>query len=262
MTENITSLQNPRIKQLVKLRDRKTRDKTGYTLIDGLRELMLAVSSKQEIKEIFICSPLLDEKSYRIIKKQKVSVFEVPKKVFDKISYGDRQEGLLAVCQPKQSSITNLTLPKNPLCVVIEHLEKPGNLGAILRTCDGAGVDAVFACESLTDLYNPNVIRASLGTVFSVNTVVCTNEEAYGYFQDHNITSCATAPQAVTLYSQAPFKKGIAIILGSEHKGLSEFWKAKADLSVGIPMRGKIDSLNVSTTSAVLLYEALRQRSL
>ena len=260
----ITSFQNPRLKEVQRLRESKARHSTGLTIVEGLREISLARKSKIQFKELFLCPDILkDSKIQALVKElesEGIVIWDVTKKIFQKISFGDRMEGLLAIIQPKIFPLEDLQLKKNPLVVVVEGLEKPGNLGAILRTCEAAGVDGLLVCDGQTDIYNPNVIRASLGTVFGVRVVQSTQKDALKFLKDSNIQICAATPQAATSYFQMNFKVPVAIVLGSEEKGLSDFWLNHADRKVKIPMRGKADSLNVSATAAIVVYEALRQR--
>ena len=195
----ITSLTNARIKNIVALRARKNREKTGLTIVEGIREVTRAIKAGVVIEEFYFCSDLLNDfknddsnipkktnASDAMIKKlsSKVSIYETTKSVFSKIAYGDRLEGVLAVCKPQALSLENIPSKADSLFVIVESVEKPGNLGAILRTCDGAGVDGVLICDGKTDIYNPNVIRSSLGTVFSINIGISSNEEAHWHIFD------------------------------------------------------------------------------
>ncbi len=269
MKTTITSLQNPHLKKVIQLREHKTRRETGLTIVEGLREVSRLKEAQEtgvEFKELFVCREFLKdhgkEDFVKTIKAQGVSIFEVTKEVYAKISFGDRREGLLAVCHPKILTLRDVPVKKVPLIMVVEALEKPGNLGAILRTCDGAGVDGLLVCDGQTDIYNPNVIRASLGTVFSVPVVQSTQAEILKFLSDRKIEICAATPEATKTYFETNFKVPTAIVLGSEEKGLSDFWLEAADRQIKIPMHGKADSLNVSTTAGILIYEALRQRTI
>ena len=186
---------------------------------------------------------------------------EVSAKVLEKLAYGERHEGIIAVIKTPLLSLKDLKLSKEPLVVVLESLEKPGNLGAVLRTCDGVGVEAVLVCDPKTDVYNPNVIRSSTGTIFSIPVVCGSSSEISSFLKSKKIKICASTPAATKSYTQADFKGAWALVLGSESEGLSDFWLKLADLTVKIPMNGLADSLNVSISAAVILYEALRQRS-
>lgn len=260
----MTSLSNPRIKDVLRLRERKARNESGLTIIEGVREVACALEAKVNLQELYLCSDFLHkgEKTALMKKAAKdTAIFEVTKKIFEKISYGERQEGVLAVGRPKAAALNNLKLKADPFFVVMETVEKPGNLGAVLRTCDGAGVDGVIIGDAATDIYNPNVIRSSLGTVFSVPVAVGSNPEVLTFLQRNKIKICCAAPQAKQTYTQANLQGAVALVLGSEQKGLSDFWFKNSLLQVKIPMQGKADSLNVSTTAAILIYEVLRQRS-
>lgn len=272
----ITSLTNPKVKDIVTLRTRRQREKTGLTVVEGVREIDCALKAGVTFKEFYFCADLLNElkaagngvpknknTADALLKKlsSKVSVYETSKAVFSKMSYGDRAEGVLAVCEPRLQSLEDLPSKDDPLFVVVESVEKPGNLGAILRTCDGVGVDGVIICDGKTDIYNPNVIRASLGAIFTVNVVVSSSEEALKYLRSKKVTICSTLPEAKTIYTNEQLTDSLAVVVGSEKNGLTEFWVQHADLKVRIPMKGLADSLNVSASTAVLLYEIIRQRS-
>ena len=235
-----------------------------------------AVEAEVAFKELYVCRELLKIQSQgessaghnahlsdKIIEKLlslNVPVFETTEAVFAKISYGEREEGLLAVGALRQRSFRDFPSAACPFFVVIERVEKPGNLGAILRTCDGAGVDGVIVCDGKTDIYNPNVIRASLGTVFSNTVVTGTNQEAIDFLKSRNIKICAALPQAKTIYTEENLNRAVAVIVGSEQDGLTKFWTERADVKVRIPMKGRADSLNVAASTAVLVYEVIRQR--
>ncbi len=260
----ITSVQNNLIKQVVGLRDVKERRASGLSLIDGVREIERALSSAVLIKQVLYCRKMFsthhEEDALVQVMKAKIETIEVDERVFAKIAFGERGEGLLAVIQTPQLDLAQLKLSKNPLVVVLESVEKPGNLGAILRSCDGAGVDAVLVCDPKTDIYNPNVIRASTGIVFTLPVVADSTTHIIQFLKQHGITSFAATPHAQCNFTQANFKQPTALVLGSEDKGLSEAWISQANQQIVIPMLGKADSLNVSVTCALLVYEALRQR--
>ena len=264
--KKITSLTNSGIKRVVQLRDRKTRLTTGLTIVEGVREITQAQEAGVVFKELYMCQELLVSTKISDIaatsgRNSKVPVYEISKAIFSKIAYGDRAEGVLAVCAPATISFKDLSKKRQPLYVIVEGVEKPGNLGAILRTCDAAGVDGVIVCDGKTDIYNPNVIRASLGVVFSVKVIVSSNNEAIKFLRSQNVMVCATWPKAKMLYTKIKFNNALAIVVGSEQNGLSKFWNQHADYKVKIPMNGRADSLNVSATTAILLYEIIRQRS-
>jgi len=263
--DKIISLTNPRVKELVRLRTAGHRKSSGVTIVDGAREVLRALGGGVKFLEFYVCPELVgngeEEKQVKAkLSAANVLVLEVTRSVFTKIAYGDRQEGVLGVCETPRRSLTDFRVDANALVVVIEQVEKPGNLGAILRTCDGAGVNGVLVCDSKTDLYNPNVIRASVGTVFTVDTVQCSNDEALRFLKSKGIKIYVASPRAQTVYTRVDLTAAAAIVLGSEQEGLSDFWDKNADARVKIPMRGAADSLNVSTSAAILIYEALRQR--
>ncbi|MFH1655042.1 MAG: RNA methyltransferase [Candidatus Omnitrophota bacterium] len=259
----ISSPQNQKIKNVVKLRERKFRDKTGMTIVEGFREIARAKESGINFEEFYYCLELTTNKKFiEECLKQSSVAFRVPKKVFAKIAFGSRAEGVLAVLKQPKFEFKDLVLKGNPLLFVIEKVEKPGNLGAILRTCDTAGASGLIISDAATDIYNPNVVRASIGTVFSVKTIQATNKNALEFLRKNNIKICVTTPEANINYTEADFKNPVAIVLGSEDKGVSSFWLANAETKVKIPMKGKADSLNVSTSAAVVIFEAIRQRNL
>lgn len=264
----ITSFSNSKIKELVKLRDRRERMKTGVTIIDGIRELKAALEAGVMIKEAFVCPTLyqsqgqgdVEQEILKNFAAQNIAVFEVTKDIFAKICFGDRVEGILAVGCPQVRKIADLKVSKNPLLMVVEHVEKPGNLGAILRTADAAGIEALFVSDAATDVFNPNVIRASLGTVFSVAVIPETLENILSFLKRHKIKIVAATPAGQQVFTTVDLRCGVAIAVGSEKDGLSDFWLNAADEKISIPMKGKADSLNTSVAAALIAYEVLRQR--
>jgi len=257
--EKITSFQNPFVKKVQALREARERRESGLTIIDGAREITRALKAKIVLEKIFYVHgqhvDLLKQ-----ISAQKVDLVEVNDKVMDKLAYGERHEGILAIAKTPVMTLKDLRLTAHPLVVVLESLEKPGNLGAILRTCDGVGVEAVLVCDPKTDVYNPNVIRSSTGVIFSIPIVCTSQQEIFSFLKSKKIKICASSPAAQKLYTQADFRGAWGIVMGSEDKGLSDAWLALADLTIKIPMNGIADSLNVSISTAIILYEALRQR--
>jgi TrmH family RNA methyltransferase len=260
----ITSPANPRIKSVARLRGRRERDRQGLTLIDGARETMRALQGGAVLREVFVepdlcagpeCSALLER-----LREESVPVWEVGRQAFERIAYGDRLDGVVAVAETPLRTLDELVLPPEPLIGVIEGVEKPGNLGAVLRSADGAGVDAVIVAESATDLFNPNIIRASLGTVFAVPVSVASSGEVLEWLGRRGIAIIAARVDGSTDYTQADYSGALAIALGSEARGLSDPWGELARASVRVPMLGVADSLNVSVTAAILFYEAHRQR--
>lgn len=258
----ITSLQNPLVKKLISLRDAKTRRENLLAVIDGCREVLRAKEAGVAIESIIYCPALLPHAdAINALSDRHTQYIEVNAKVFEKIAYGERLDGVIAVAKIKPLRLKDLKLSTDPLVVVVDGLEKPGNLGAILRTCDGAGVDALLIADTKTDIYNPNVIRASIATVFTVPVVAAPKEDIAAFLSDKGIALVGAFVQAKDSYTKINLKKAAAIILGQEDKGLSEFWQKQCQHKVRIPMKGKADSLNVSVSAAVIIYEALRQRS-
>jgi TrmH family RNA methyltransferase len=260
--EKITSLQNPHIKNIVKLSKARGRKEQGVFVLEGARELSLALAAGYETRSVFVCQELFAKSDYPDVLSSigEQLKIEVSEQVFDKIAYREGSDGLLALMKPKSHSLADLRLPKEPFIIVLEAVEKPGNLGAILRTADAARADAVVVCDPLTDVYNPNAIRSSVGCVFTVPLAVCSSEEALNWLKANHIQSFAAELQAAEWYHEADFRKASAIVMGTEADGLTPFWLQNADKHIKIPMRGKIDSLNVSVSTAVITFEAMRQR--
>lgn len=260
----ITSRQNPRIKQAAALRNRKQRDATGRTLIDGPRETLRAIAADVTIEQAFICPRFChnEEATEAIAQLQakEAELFEVTPEVFDRLAYGDRQDGIVCVAVTQLRTLAELKLPERPLIAVIEGVEKPGNLGAILRTADGAGVDAIVVCDPVIDLFSPNVIRASVGTIFKPNVVVAGVEETQAWLEELGVAIYAAKPDAGLDCYAAKMSSGTAIVLGNEASGLTTAWDVEGVIAVNLPMHGIADSLNVSATAAILFYEARRQR--
>lgn len=262
----LTSTANPRVKAAVTLRDRRERDRTGLTLVDGAREVRRSLDSGVSVAEAFICEPLLAGPDARAVldrlELDGVAVHLVTESVLRRISFGERSEGIVAVVRTPSLGLDDLVLPHDPLVVVVEAIEKPGNLGAVLRSADGAGADAVIAADARTDPFNPNAIRASLGTAFSVPVVTASTPVTIGWLVDRGLRVVAARVDGKRLYTDADLAGPLAIALGAETEGLTGAWSAKGIESVRLPMFGVADSLNVSVTAAILLYEARRQRGL
>lgn len=254
---DIISLQNTRVKHVVKLReDKKQRRQDGMMLVEGFDEISLAVAAGHRPQTVFTAPELVS----RQLDALPAETLTVNRPVFEKMSYRDNPDGWLAVFPLPKVTLSEMALSDAPFLLVAEALEKPGNLGAILRTADAAGADGLLVCDPHTDLYNPNVVRASRGTLFTVPTVETTNEEAAAFLRRAGIKVLAATPQAGTLYTAVDLRAGIAVALGREDRGLTDFWLALADLQVRIPMLGKVNSLNVSIAAALIAYEAVRQR--
>ena len=259
MKEVITSAQNPKIKEIIRLRKPRERRKENLIIIEGRQEIELARQAGLEIVELFYCQDFAGSKKIAGLSEEIIT--PVVPAVFEKISYRENPDGFLALARPKYLELEKIKLSKNPLVIILESLEKPGNLGAILRSADAAGADAVIVANPKTDIYNPNVIRASLGTVFTNQVAVASTEEARNWLAKNKIKSLAATPEAKKIYTEADYKGAVAIIMGEEHPGLSKDWLEKVDEKIKIPMRGKIDSLNVSASTAIILFEAVRQRT-
>ena len=255
----ITSPQNERIKHLVQLQQKSSlRRQEGLFVVEGRRELLHCINADYEVKTIFVDNQkddaLLD------IDSKNAEIIEVSPKVYEKIAYRESTEGVVAIVKARKKTLQDFAQKENPLYVVIEAVEKPGNLGAILRSADAAGVDGVIVCDPLTDLYNPNLIRASIGAIFTVPTVVCTSEECIAWLKENKIQILTAQLQDSSLYYDVDMKKATAIVMGTEATGLTQQWRKAADKHIRIPMCGKLDSLNVSVSSAILMFEAIRQR--
>ncbi len=260
----ITSLQNPRVKEAVRLRDRRHRELDGRTLVDGARELLRAIDAGLALDEVFVCPALCESPDCRQLLgrlgRTGARVLEVSAPVLQKLAYGERTEGVVGIARVRARRLQDLDLPADPLVAVLEGVEKPGNLGAVLRSADGAGVSALVAAEARTDLYNPNVIRASLGTVFTVPTAAASTPEAIAWLQVRALRIITARVDAPVVYSEVDLTGPVAIVLGSEAEGLTAAWSIPDVIAVRVPMLGAADSLNVSATAAVLFYEARRQR--
>ena len=257
--EIITSAQNSKIKEIIKLQKPRERKECGLVIVEGYQEILMALGAGFEIERLFFCPDLAGKK--RIEKIEDDRTISVVPAVFKKIAYRENPDGFLALVKSKVLKLDEVKLSKNPLVIVLESVEKPGNLGAILRSADAAGADAVIISDQRTDIYNPNVIRASLGTVFTNQVAVSSAKEIQKWLSKNKIKSLATTPEADKIYTEVNYKGGIAVVMGEEHKGLSEEWLKKADEKIKIPMAGKIDSLNVSVSTAIILFEAVRQRT-
>lgn len=261
----LTSLQNPRIKFLVKLRDRRPRDREGKFLIEGYRGVRRALESGWPLAELYICPELFQGGNETALIDACAAtgtlVFETTLPVFQKIAYRDRPEGLLALAPQRRLAPADLVPPpRPPLYLVAERIEKPGNLGTMLRSADATGVDALLLADACTDLFNPNVVRASTGSLFHVPVAEGGTPEMLAWLKAKGVRILAATPHAEPLYTEVDMTGPLAIAVGAEQYGLTDPWIKEADLAVRIPMLGQADSLNVSTATALLLYEAVRQR--
>lgn len=262
----LTSFANPRVKAATALRDRRERDRAGLTLVDGAREARRALDAGVEVVEAFVCEPLLAGADARaaldLLRGRDIPIQPTSEAVFAKLAFGERAEGLLVVVRIPSTALADLALPDDPLVVVIEGVEKPGNLGAVLRSADGAGADAVVAASPRTDLFNPNAIRASAGTMFTVPTGAAPTSEVLAWLRDRGLRIVAARVGAGRHYTEADLTGPLALVLGAETDGLSDAWATDGIEAINLPMLGVADSLNVSISAAILLYEARRQRGL
>ena len=292
-TELITSAHNPKVKRLLALqKDSSLRRESGLFVVEGRREIERCVAAGFRVDTLFICPtlvsgagdgiPLTKNVATRPLPRKRgplplmeprvATVFgerypvtsrctiEVSEEVYDKIAYRGGTEGMIAEVFTKTLSLEELSLPENPLVMVLESVEKPGNLGAVLRSADAAGAHALLVCDPLTDIFNPNVIRASTGTVFTVPTVACTSREAISWLKRNGIRILTAQLQDSSLYYDCDMRGGTALVMGTESTGLSQAWREAASAHIRIPMLGTADSLNVSVSAAILLFEAVRQR--
>nr|MEE4266565.1 TrmH family RNA methyltransferase [Candidatus Krumholzibacteria bacterium] len=261
----LSSLQNDQVKTLVKLRNRHHRDRLGLTIIEEPLVIARALQAGFPLSTVYYCPENLDAGAQSVLedirRQTHTNCVQVTAPVMAKISYRDKPEGLLVTAPQVKRGLADLSLPPDPLVIVLESVEKPGNLGAVLRIADGAGAHAVLLCGQGTDLFNPNVLRASRGAFFSIPTVVATTDEVLAFCHQQAITTVATSPAAPEAYTACDFTRAVALVLGTEHDGLSTQLLDHCQTTVSIPMLGTGDSLNVATSSAVLLYEAQRQRA-
>lgn len=262
MAKHISSIQNSSVKRLLLLQNKsRTRKKEGGFIIEGQREIQLAIAGGYLITEVYYCQDMItyDEIS-TFLDPLSPQYFTVSQEVYKKIAYRSGTEGVVAFAKAKQYSLTELHLPETPLILVAEAPEKPGNIGAMLRTADAAGVDAVIIANPKTDLYNPNIIRSSVGCVFTTQIAMASTKEVVTYLNNMNLKIYSAILQEAKDYHSQDFKEGCAIVVGAEATGLSETWRS-AGVNIKIPMRGKIDSMNVSVAAGILIFEAQRQRS-
>ena len=295
--ETITSAQNPKIKQLLLLQEKsKARREQGLFVVEGARELSHCLEAGYTVKTIFVCPAIAGGLTAEGIVSQIASallrplplaapagpsllsgrgwpeicdttpsaveplVIELPEQLYRKVAYRESTEGIIAEVEYKTLGLKDLQLPENPLIMVLESVEKPGNLGAVLRSADAAKADAVLICDPLTDLYNPNLIRASIGAIFTVPTVAVSSEEAIAFLQARGIQILTAQLQDSSLYYDVDMTRGTALVMGTESTGLTPLWRKAATSHIRIPMLGRLDSLNVSVSAAILLFEAVRQR--
>ena len=276
-TEQVTSAQNPKIRNLLLLQEKsRARREQGLFVVEGRRELQHCLEAGFTVRTVFVCPEVAGERwpvgaghDANIIPGQVANVIpgltgnlvEIPEALYRKVAYREGTEGVIAEVEVKERRLEDLELPENPLVVVLEAVEKPGNLGAVLRSADAARADAVIVCDPLTDLWNPNLIRASLGGIFTVPTVAATSEETIAWLKAHGIRILTAQLQDSSWYYDVDMTVGTALVMGTESTGLTDIWRRAADAHIRIPMLGRLDSLNVSVSAAILLFEAVRQRN-
>lgn len=259
----ITSLQNTAIKNIVKLyKSSRERREQQLFVIEGARELSLALQSNYSIKSVYVCRDMFTNTKYPEVLNSLPDniIFYISYSVFEKIAYREKSDGIVALVEPKQHGLSYINISNNPFIIILESVEKPGNLGAVLRTADAAAVDAVVICDNQTDLYNPNVIRSGVGGLFTVQTAICSSEEALEWLNANKINVYAADLNGAKQYQTIDYTIRSAIVMGTEADGLTDFWINNAKERIKIPMRGMIDSLNVSVSTAVITFEAMRQR--
>lgn len=260
-TEKITSARNERIRQVLELQEKsRTRRALGLFVVEGRRELEHCLEAGYEIDSVFWCPEILPELPQELIGGD-VPVSELTAELYGRIAYRGGTEGLVARVKSRPHTLEDLALKENPLIVVLESVEKPGNLGAVFRSADAAGADAVIICDPLTDLYNPNLIRSSIGGVFTVQSAVCDSASAISWLKARGMKILTAQLQDSSWYYDVDMKGGTAIVIGTEATGLTEQWREAADAHIRIPMLGALDSLNASVSAAILLFEAVRQRN-
>ena len=258
MNQVLTSVQNPRVKQVVALQQKSAeRRRCGLFVVEGRRELGHCLAAGYEVTEVYVCRDILTDADALLGSLQGVATYEVTPYVYDKLAYRGGTEGVVALVKSRPMGLDDLRLGERPLLMVLESVEKPGNLGAVLRSADAA---AVVVCDPLTDLYNPNLIRSSIGAVFSVPTVACSSEDCIAFLKARGIRILTAQLQDSELYYDTDMCRATALVMGTEATGLTDVWRRAADAHIRIPMLGRLDSLNVSVSAAILLFEAVRQR--
>lgn len=263
----ITSVHNPKIKEVVKLNKRSFRDRQRLTAVEGGRELGLALAAGVLPSHVFVCDQLVDDTSrhvvrtcYDLAREGRARLDEVSSDVYARMAYRGSTGGIVALMPYIDRKLDDIACVYATLGLIVEGAEKPGNLGALLRTADAAGVDFVIVCGDGTDIHNPNTVRASLGAVFTVPIVQTSSARAISWLHKHEFRVVAASPGAHRSYASADLTGPAAIVVGSEAHGLGDIWLEAADILVCIPMSGSVDSLNLSASAAILLYEAVRQR--
>ncbi len=247
---------------VVKLLKSGVRKKANLTVVEGFREFQLAVAGGHVVESLYVCPEIAGKEKIFFLERAKPDsyLYEITSDIYSKIAYRENADGVVAVMKPVRKNLEDIKTGARPLILVVESAEKPGNIGAMLRTADAAGVDAVIICDPRTDIYNPNIIRASLGSVFTNNIVICKSEDAVSWLKEREIKIVVTALTASVSYCEPDYTVPVALAVGSEDKGISNIWRENSDENIIIPMLGNVDSMNVSVSAAIVLYEALRQR--
>lgn len=259
--KQITSVQNPFIKSIIQLQEKaKARKQSGLFIIEGRREIQLATKGGYQIEQLLFLPEMIAKEELLLISKNAVELIEISKEVYQKIAYRDTTEGVIAVAHAKSFLLSDLQLSENPLILVVESIEKPGNLGAMLRTADAAHIDAVLVADPKTDLYNPNMVRSSVGCLFTNQIAVGTTDEIIDFLEANSISFYSATLQNSTSYHTQDYTLPTALVVGTEATGLTQKWRDRATQNIIIPMQGEIDSMNVSVAAAILLFEAKRQR--
>ena len=262
MEHNIESRHNPAIKALNKLQKASERRKQKLFVVEGLLEFERAINAYYQAESVYISKKIFPHSIEELEKKcPKSKINPISDTLFNQLAYRNNSGGILAVFHEKEHTLDQLKIGSSPLLLVIEGIEKPGNIGALYRTADAVGVDAVILANPLADIYNPNAIRASIGTVFTVPTAISSSEEALSFLQKNQIPVYATYLEASQPYHEINYQKASAILVGTEATGISDIWIKNSNANIIIPMRGAADSLNVSVSAAIVLFEAARQRN-
>ena len=289
--ESITSAQNPKIKNLLLLQEKsKARREQGLFVVEGRRELEHCIEAGFRVRTVFVCPEVAGTDSFASLemtksaslemtkgaslettvschseeaegRRENLHIVEIPETLYRKVAYREGTEGVLAEVEVRERRLEDLALGEHPLVMVLESVEKPGNLGAVLRSADAARADAVIVCDPLTDLWNPNLIRASIGAVFTVPTVCASSAETIDWLKSRGIRILTAQLQDSSWYYDTDMTGGTALVMGTESTGLTDVWRRAADAHIRIPMLGRLDSLNVSVSAAILLFEAVRQRN-
>lgn len=260
--KEIHSLQNPYIKSLIKLQEKsRERKKNGVFIIEGIRELTLAINSDYQLEKVLFYPSLISLQKLKSLVGSAIDCIQISKEIYEKLAYRNSTEGIIAVSKIKELSLKNITFKrKNPLLLIAEGIEKPGNIGALLRTADAANIDAVLIADPKSDLYNPNIIRSSVGCLFTNQIALGTSQEIITFLKEHQVAIYTTTLQNSNSYHLENYQKACAIVVGTEATGVTEIWREEATQNINIPMQGKIDSMNVSVAAAIVLFEAKRQR--